>query len=35
MAHIVLNYDIKLGGDGKVKPDMWFTFYRLPNKNAT
>ncbi|KAL4070374.1 cytochrome P450 [Scleroderma citrinum] len=35
MAHIVLNYDIKLGGDGEVKPDTWFIYYRLPNKNAT
>ncbi|KIM62298.1 hypothetical protein SCLCIDRAFT_9140 [Scleroderma citrinum Foug A] len=35
MAHTVFDYDMKLGGDGKVKSDMWFTTYRLPNKNAT
>ncbi|KAL4070373.1 cytochrome P450 [Scleroderma citrinum] len=34
MAHLVLNYDIKLGGDGKAKPDIWFTYYRLPNKDS-
>ena len=35
MAHILLHYDLKLGGDGLKKPDFWFSFYCAPNASAT
>ncbi|KAJ7441719.1 cytochrome P450 [Mycena latifolia] len=35
MAHILLNYDLKLGGDGRKKPDFWFSYHCTPNVSAT
>ncbi|KIM62311.1 hypothetical protein SCLCIDRAFT_119679, partial [Scleroderma citrinum Foug A] len=35
MVQILLSYDIKLGGDGKRKPDFWFTYHCMPNSKTT
>ena len=34
MAHIILNYDIKMGADGKRKPDFWFSYHCTPASGA-
>lgn len=34
MAHIILNYDIKMGGDGQRKPDFWFSYHCTPASGA-
>ncbi|KAF8217211.1 cytochrome P450 [Mycena galopus ATCC 62051] len=35
MAHILLHYDLKLGGDGAKKPDFWFSYHCTPDASAT
>ncbi|KAJ7204771.1 cytochrome P450 [Mycena pura] len=35
MAHILLNFDLKLGADGAKKPDFWFSYHCTPNVSAT
>ncbi|EIM82506.1 cytochrome P450 [Stereum hirsutum FP-91666 SS1] len=35
MLHIVLNYELKIGGDGHKKPDMWFGYHCSPNIRTT
>ncbi|KAJ7090821.1 cytochrome P450 [Mycena belliarum] len=34
MAHILLNYDLRLGGDGARKPDFWFSYHCTPNTST-
>ncbi|KAJ7804949.1 cytochrome P450 [Mycena olivaceomarginata] len=34
MAHILLHYDLKLGGDGLKKPDRWFSYHCTPDPSA-
>lgn len=34
MAHILLNYDFKMGGDGTFPPNVHFGPLVIPNQNA-
>ncbi|KAJ7019183.1 cytochrome P450 [Mycena alexandri] len=35
MAHVLLHYDLKIGGDGSRKPDYWFSYHCTPSASAT
>lgn len=34
LAHIVMNYDVKMEKEGQIPPSVWYTNSRSPNRDA-